>query len=362
MSLGRLWLLGALCVGLTAASPGAAVAGTRTWSVMPTPANDQVSLFAVSCFAENNCIALGAYGFAAGPGTPSAEHWNGTRWSAVAAPADGMSLNAVACPSASFCIAVGENYSNLAQAWSWNGTAWTDQATYLHRAPSSVLYAIECAGASSCEAVGSYSDANTYPLAESWNGTTWSGQSTHGAPTGSLYGVSCVTVGHCEAAGSVTMPKSEPTLAMGLSGGSTWVTQTTPGVQGYFLAVSCYANGCTAIGLTEYNKTLAEAWNGSAWTLQSPVGSGEPSGTSLIGWRAIHCASSSSCTVAGYWSGTGTAEPLIDTWNGNKWSVNRTPATHARLWALSCTSNGSVCTAVGETDLAKTNNSFAMRN
>jgi len=63
-------------------------------------------------------------------------------------------------PIASFCIAVGENYSNLAQAWSWNGTAWTDQATYLHRAPSSVLYAIECAGASSCEAVGSYSDAN----------------------------------------------------------------------------------------------------------------------------------------------------------------------------------------------------------
>jgi len=74
MSLGRLWLLGALCVGLTAPARAQLSQAPRTWSVMPTPANDQVSLFAVSCFAENNCIALGAYGFAAGPGTPSAEH------------------------------------------------------------------------------------------------------------------------------------------------------------------------------------------------------------------------------------------------------------------------------------------------
>jgi len=95
------------------------------------------------------------------------------------------------------CIAVG-SHRGKAQAWSWNGTMWSAQATFNPKSSANSLSAIRCsAGTSSCEAVGYSSNggSTTLPLAEYWNGKAWTDQSTPGALPGELSAVSCESRG-----------------------------------------------------------------------------------------------------------------------------------------------------------------------
>jgi hypothetical protein len=117
--------------------------------------------------------------------------------------------------------------------------------------------------------------------------------------------------------------------------------------------VSCYHAGCTAAGTVDTTSgvsTLAEAWNGSGWTLQSPAGSGNVKGAVNTIWNAIHCHSAANCTVVGTWYGATGHFTLAETWNGSAWAKDSTPSpsTADELVAMSCTPGTRVCTAVGE--------------
>ncbi len=187
-------LIAAACVCISVVIPGQALAAgvkARAWAVESTPANDDVTLTAVSCMSKKFCLAIGTFEFGSNGGQQAvAYRWDGVKWAASAAPADASALEGVACISTSYCIAVGGNLSSAAQAWSWSDGRWADQSTY--NAASGVLWAVRCAGGTSCEAVGQRGDGLTnYPLAEYWNGSTWKDQSTAGAPAGTLHGVAC---------------------------------------------------------------------------------------------------------------------------------------------------------------------------
>jgi hypothetical protein len=104
--------------------------------------------------------------------------------------------------------------------------------------------------------------------------------------------------------------------------------------------VSCSApDACTAAGsyTIETQLTLAERWDGTAWTIQAtpnPDGGGE--------FTAVSCPSAAACTAVGV--------NFAATWDGTSWNLQATPALPLDYYlsGVSCTTTG--CVAVGSTE------------
>ena len=257
-----------------------------TWSVQPTPdpaGTSNSTLVGVACSVSTSCIAVGSY-----TKTPSghpftlAESWNGIAWSIVTTPNPpanrGASLLSVACSSGSACTAVGNwfNSSNteVTLAERWSGTAWSIQTTLNPTTHLSELFGVACSSATSCMAVGS--DINTsilkVALVERWNGSTWSVVAIPGiagSQGAALQAISCATVKGCNAVGdNINGAGVEVTLAEKWNG-TAWSVKATPNpataTASDLLAVSCTTKACTASGAYSTSsppslndKTLAE--------------------------------------------------------------------------------------------------------
>jgi hypothetical protein len=323
-----------------------ASASTTPWQVMPTPnvSSSDVDLAGVSCAGASDCMAVSSDG--------TALYWDGSTWAvrpAVfgAGPED-VELYGISCTSETFCMAAGEAAPGDAAAWLWDGSTWTAMAANVPKSTDNYLYAITCTSSAMCEAVGERGNGNggtTFPLAEFWNGKKWMERSTKGSPPGSLDGVACESAWRCEAVGTNTY--SLNVLAMGLSG-SRWVRQSTPKALFSPTGVSCWSSGCTAVGGTNSHVTLAESWDGRKWELQGAPGEGAPS-SNASNWNAVQCASTSSCTTVGEIESTSGNSTLISDWNGKAWRQvpSPDPGTDDSLNGIACTSENSICTAVG---------------
>ncbi len=145
----------------------------RSWRALH-PANvGPIDAFsAVSCVSPANCTAVGTRAAQ----YPIAEHWNGTAWRVQHVPLPGTigytQLSAVACGSASVCVAVG-NYQGrpLAEVIE-NGTwrlSWLPHPAGDDNQPQ----AVSCARATTCMAVGVDFDAAATSYADRWNGEHW---------------------------------------------------------------------------------------------------------------------------------------------------------------------------------------------
>jgi hypothetical protein len=137
----------------------------------------------------------------------------------------------------------------------------------------------------------------------------------------------------------------------------TWsvVPSPSPG-SGYNVlsAVSCVSSAaCTAVGLDREDTapyafhTLAEAWNGTRWSV---VPSPTPGGVVGVNLNGVSCVSPAACMAVGYYeTSSGGESALIESWNGTSWSVvpSRHPASsNVILHGVSCVS-AAACTAVG---------------
>jgi hypothetical protein len=135
-----------------------------------------------------------------------------------------------------------------------------------------------------------------------------------------------------------------------------WTTQTTPSPAGAkssrLTFGSCTtASACTSVG--EYLNSggtkvpLAERWNGTSWSAESPPTTEGAAASELLG---VSCTSGTACEAAGFYESGGVRHALAEVWNGTSWSVqttaNPTGAISAELTSISCTSN-TACTAVG---------------
>jgi hypothetical protein len=91
--------------------------------------------------------------------------------------------------------------------------------------------------------------------------------------------------------------------------------------------------------------TLAEVWDGTAWTVQST-----PNSTSQPGYYldAVSCTSASHCAAVG--DDFNSPNPVAMGWDGTAWTLRSTPAASGAssnpLRGVSCTS--AACTAVGD--------------
>ena len=163
-------------------------------------------------------------------------------------------------------------------------------------------------------------------------------------------GPACMAVGH-------SFGSAERTLAESWDG-SAWSVVPTPNagdttnplISNVLNAVSCVsAQACTAVG--EYVgpgawHTLIESWDGSAWSIVPSPNVSPSLGNYLDG---VSCLSARFCTAVGsFISGHGD-ETLVESWDGSRWSIVPSPDTGYidGLLQVSCTSP-SACTAVGE--------------
>jgi len=196
--------------------------------------NNNATISAISCGGPGQCVAVGAYKasvIGAGPVTSEYEgllltYSNGT-WTASRAPlptgggAD-VSLDAISCPSAGNCVAVG-TYTDTSgnrqgliltesnSAWSASEVSLAGLSTAAN--PIGNLRSVSCPQAGNCTAAGTYVDGSSdqqgllltssggvwgpaVKLSEPANATTAAGSASDYVSS-----VSCATAGNCVAVG-----------------------------------------------------------------------------------------------------------------------------------------------------------------
>jgi hypothetical protein len=351
-------------------------AGAATRWVIQPPARTGHGgvLHGISCLSSADCTAVGAFdeGVRA---LPLTEHWDGSTWTAQAAPAPAGAVStqllSISCVSATDCTAAGYTGREVSAAGPlaehWDGSAWAIQATPTPAgAVTSRLTGVSCASATTCTAVGWFSrstaSANTTrPLAERWDGTRWRIQATP-IPAGSvaavLSGVSCISAGNCTAAGSSDLSPHEPdslTLAEHWDG-SAWTVQTTANPSGSLEnglnGISCVsAANCTAVGSAQPGNSpgqlLAEHWDGTTWALQATPA---PPGATTSELAGVSCVPAGCTAVGTFQTSSPDIQLLAEFWNGSAWVRQAVPlpgnSDVPELDAVSC-AQPAACTAVG---------------
>ena len=224
-----------------------------------------------------------------------------------------------------------------------------------------------CPSATSCNAVGlSFSETSPFGGAttfiEHWDGSNWSIVSSPNPPFGGLNeltGISCATTTDCMASGYYEAETGRRTLVartlMEHWNGATWSIVPTPNrggatLQGLF-GVSCRTtNDCSAVGDSEpvpgaSGQTLAEHWNGSAWSV---VASPNPPASLAAGLDGVSCRGVSNCFAVGSYATLHGTKTLVEHWNGSHWKhvASPNPSNDSGLIAVSCPVRTS-CVAVG---------------
>jgi hypothetical protein len=300
-----LGLAGGLVAGLSAAASSAA-----------TTAPAYVTLNGVAALSSSSAWAVGSWSQTGGVYKSLIEHWNGSKWQIKASPSPGTnmnSLNAVAALSGTQAWAVGD-HSTSGQSLKtliehWNGSSWTVQASPSPVTGNNTLSSVVALSRTSVWAVG-YTLSTTgaeRTLIEHWNGSSWKVQSSP-SPTSTsiLTGVTAVSNSNAWAVG---------------------YSQSSDGV---------------------YTKTLVEHWNGSSWNIQT---SANPD---VSNWLCgVVATSGTNAWTAGTYhqTSTGYQLPLMEHWNGQKWSVHASayqPAGYEYApCAMTATSAGNVWTVGG---------------
>lgn len=338
-------LLSALLTTMAGGAAHAAPQSCGTWSAInsPNPGHSINILNAMATISANNVWAVGTADLSSSTGLYQTlvEDWNGTKWSVVKSPNVGVYSNylyGVTAISASNVWAVGEYFPAVSLSTTliehWNGSSWSVVKSPNNGMSNNELYAVAAVSASDIWAVGEYADSNgvPQPLTEHWNGSSWSVVSNP-SPRGSinyLQGVTAISSNDVWAVGHY-YTSHDQALAEHWNGTS-WSIVQTPSlgfeVHNYFKSVTAvsssnvWAVGWYAVG-TGY-QTLIEHWNGTKWSVvKSPnVASVDNylNGIVAISANTIWAVGGSGTVFLG--EGTVyTAKTLTEQWNGSSWNI-----------------------------------------
>ena len=318
------------------------------------------SLSGVVATSASNAWAVGTDG----SGKTLIEHWNGTGWKREPSPSPGPngaydSLVAVAATSARNAWAVGFAEwigGGRALVLHWNGTAWT-------RVPSpspgsnDQLNGVAISSADSAWAVGSYQVGRiSKTLILRWNGTAWR-QASSPSVTGALEAVAATSAGNAWAVGFAassfgTAEAGNPLILHW--NGATWQrvsSNLAPGIgnlrgvaatsAGNAWAVGC--SGCLAEGA---GAPLIEQWNGTRWT-NVPT----PTQDALAGLNGVTATSPTNAWAVGIPDGVPGHTTGIAHWNGHTWQLvpSPNPGGQEHVVGVAATSTRNAW-AVGETE------------
>jgi hypothetical protein len=309
-------------------------------------------------------VIIAVVALATAPAAASAASWSPQL--VPAPPLPNGELGSVSCPITTFCVSIG-SYVNPAGltvpfARAMAAGRWVNVPV---PQPAGALVTnldnVSCSSPSACTAVGSYEprSGGTLPLVERFDGSKITIQPSP-AP-GPVTSVSCPSASYCVAVGQLT-PRGSAPFAMSWNG-SVWTLQTFPipagGLEVGVSDVACSSpSACTAVGAyvpddgQGFGVTLAERWNGTAWSVQP---TDDPSDSTDAEFSGVACVSGGSCEAVGDYGVNGDApQTLAESWNGSTWSLQATPdppMNFSELNSVSCTAPSS-CTAVGFLDIA----------
>jgi hypothetical protein len=361
----------ALIAGMLVVS-GRPAGATAVWSITPSAdvaGADATRLVGVSCTSIVSCFAVGYSTDGTGQSRAVIEHWDMQTWSLMANPRPlGSALNAVSCPLAGNCFAVGYVGSKTLIE-RWDGHRWSIVASpNPTNANRSQLSGVSCATRTSCVVVGSSSKSGSLArtLVERWDGHRWSIVASPNRPNGDnvLYGVSCPRTTECFAVGSGAFR----TLVEHWKAGH-WSISSSPNTNdnvNSLFEVSCPKSGfcfaagngtSVASGVGAASEPLLARWNGKRWSRVVP-----PLPPTDMGWTsfaAVSCPSPTTCVVVGT-SGqvlaSGSAlQTATEQWDGTNWTVVPSPnpsgpgSANAELSSVTCLTKDK-CVAVGAFD------------
>jgi hypothetical protein len=240
--------------------------------------------------------------------------------------------------------------------------------------PPGNLGSVSCVGGDDCVAVGfaRLPDSSAYGQQEAveaarWDGAQWRVQPLQAPPDpdrSMLTGASCASAHFCMAVGigypeAIPLPFYDRTLAE-LWDGSSWTVQPTPdpsdaGGENELAGVACASvTNCMAVGayaqylpfpaLPIADIPFTERWDGLTWTLEPT-----PAGGARARLTAVSCGAPTACMAVGVTAvGSGDAV-LAERWDGSSWVIEPTPilpGNESVLQGVSCTS-AAACVAVG---------------
>ena len=180
-----------------------------SWSALAAPAGVGASagLMAVSCVTPGFCLSLGNVPGAGVEGiSPIELLWSDGAWSVPDISASPPPVGALSCTSTTFCMAATDN-----TFMEWNGGSWSALPVAASTEDDQTT-AISCTSNTFCVAVGSRDGHETgyvaQTLVKEWNGTAWTyvpSADVTSLADNVLSGVSC-TQSMCAAAGDALNP------------------------------------------------------------------------------------------------------------------------------------------------------------
>jgi hypothetical protein len=364
LRIGRTWLVVFVAsvgsLGWTA--QGAMGSPPPTWMMekVPTPPGHEITvLLSVSCPSSSLCVAVGS------AGGPLAAIWSDGEWRLDRPPIPSGyqqgELAGVACLSVVKCMAVGDvgtpGGNEVPLVDEWDGQAW--QVVGIRHWNTSALQAVSCVTATFCMAVGWVANGvdGQDPLVERWDGIRWKGADLPVAgrsPVAQFASVSCATASSCMAVGSIKKADHSEHAIAGMWNGTQWTlgTPVRVGASEALTGVSCTAaTFCIAVGHHADPHAgelpLAERWNGARWRILPVPHPMSPTVQSQGGqFRGVSCATEFSCTSVG----TAASGMFAESWDAHGWKLEtiEIPAdlNTDGLLGISCAS-ATMCKAVG---------------
>jgi hypothetical protein len=291
-------------------------------------------------------------------------------------PTAGVAPQALKCPTADWCAAVGYYFTTRQDALLaiMSGGVWTASKAPLPAdavSPIARVNSLSCPSVGSCYAVAGYRSTNGgAPLLLTFASGTWTATRLPvpaGGVGGSLNSLACPTSGFCAAGGFYTDAANQiQGLLLTLSGG-TWAATTSPippdanatpypivrsvacGAPG-----SCAAVGNYGVGSPGRGQALLLALSGNTWSVVQPSLPPDADASAQVNLPAVACPGAGSCVAVGSYSGIGNSQRgLVLTQAGQQWTASElfvnggSPSPLLSLSSVACPAVGS-CTAVGD--------------
>ena len=319
--------------------------GGRAWTsgVLP-PGIDELS--AAACPSATDCVAVGQSGTAAGTIDPAVVQSSdgGATWVGRPVPVGGFVPSAIACSTPAHCVMAGYDENQRVDVFlvSANGGATWAPGSNAGGAPPSggSPAAVACTTATTCLAV-------TQPAM---------GVATGAVSTTADGGHTWTTAGHLPSTvlpAAEACPTFDGCVVVGdggglawttHDGGGSWVPSVTPTALGALAAVRCWtAEACVAVGQSSLRTPLAlwTADGGRTWAVA-------PSPDVTGGLDAVACPGRRVCVaVGGSQLGIGTALVMRTTDGGRAWQTERLDEA-GTLQAVACPT-ARLCVAGGTT-------------
>ncbi len=373
---------------------GASPALAATWTIVPAPPTGQNGVLeSVTAPSDGNAWAVG-YSNAAANGLGAKmviDHWNGSAWSQVTAPAITGSADLLAANSSGSNDAWAVGYSRIQRytfyplAVQWNGTSWSINTSIRSALPgNTILYGVTDISPTDAYAFGNNASLASGELAK-WNGSTWSAVS-YPLPTSTGYDQTLNAISANGANDVWIIGSYLDQVGANLRwetfsdhwNGSTWTVVPMPLVTGsdnlftyqvqsmdVISSTNIWMVGGSGDNASPYggtpSNTLVEHYNGSAWSVVPSPDTGTDD--NLTG---VTETSPTNLTAVGYDvpSGASGAQTLTMTWNGTSWAIVSSPnaGSNSVLTSVSTAPGDAIVQAVGYDGTQGSFNPLAMQS